>query len=185
MDQVRFTTAEMKGVETQLLERRDQSFHRERATGPSRTLVCLLFLAVVLLTAFYLFIRHDLAERRRNDRGAPRQRGKSARRHGQRARRDPDHGSKKASSRWSNLQAKTLFGYSRTEISRPQPLDPCWLAGRYARRGRGGKLIRVGRLAGDNALREMRSVAARFDGVRKDGTSFPLDLSRSPVDHGR
>ena len=180
MDQVRFATAAMKGQENQLLILRDRQF-AESAHRTVTNFGLLLTLAILVLTAFYLFIRHDMAVRQRNDQALQESDRKF------RAVMDgaPDAlliTNEKGLIQMVNSQAKNLFGYSREEFTgralatlmvgrsfaceEPAPNDPS------------------GRLEEDRAFRDLREVGAQFDGVRKDGTSFPLDLNRSPLEVG-
>ena len=180
MDQVRFATAAMKGNETQLLERRDR-LSTESAHRTVTNFGLLLILAVLLLLAFYLFIRHDLAERRHNDEALLASEKKV------RAVMDsaPDAiviTNDKGQIQMVNLQANKLFGYSRSEFM-DRDLSAL-VVGRATSAEGAAEADASSRLAGDRAFRDMRSMATRFDGVRKDGTSFPLDLSRSPLNIG-
>ena len=180
MDQVRFVTAGMRGHEMQLLERRD----RLSAESAHRTVTnfgLLLLLAVLLLFAFYQFIRHDLRERRRNDEALQVSEKKV------RAVMDsaPDAmliTDEKGQIQMVNLQAKQLFGFSRTELLE-RNLSTL-VVGRAMPAEAPAHDDPSDRLAEDRAFRDMRSMAAKFDGVRKGGDSFPLDLSRSPLDIG-
>ncbi len=180
MDQVRFATAGMKGLEMRLLEQRNG----QSAESAHRTVTnfgLLLLLAVLLLVAFYLFIRHDLAERRRTD--------DAVRASDQKFRAVMDSApdallitNDKGRVQMANVQAEKLFGYSRSEFT-DRDLSTM-LVGRVVS---GDELVKEGptdRLAEDRAFRDLRSVGAKFDGVRKDLSSFPLDLSRSPLEVG-
>ncbi len=180
MDQVRFATAAMKGHEMHLLEQRN-SQSAESAHHTVTNFGLLLALAVLLLLAFYAFIRHDLAERRHNDAALQASDRKF------RAVMDsaPDAmviSNANGQIQMVNSQAEKLFGYSRSEFA-DRDLSTM-LVGRVTP---GEEPAREGpsdRLAEDRAFRDLRSVGAKFDGVRKDGGSFPLDLSRSPLDVG-
>ncbi len=180
MDQVRFATAGMKGLEMHLLEQRD-ALAAESARRAVTNFGLLLTLAVLLLIAFYVFIRHDLAERRRN--------GEALQASDKKFRAVMDSApdamlitDEKGKIQIVNLQAKKLFGYSRIELT---GLDLAALViGRSLPADEAGKEDSSARLLEDRAFRDLRSMGAQFDGVRKDGSSFPLDLSRSPLDVG-
>ncbi len=180
MDQVRFATAAMKGLEMRLLDQRNS----QSMESAHRTVVnfgLLLLLAVLLLLAFYLFIRHDLADRRRKD-GALRASDKKFRAVMDSA---PDAmviTDAKGRVQMANLQAEKLFGYTRPEF-----VDRDLATMLVGRAIPGEEPVKDGpsdRMAEDQAFRDLRSVGAKFDGVRKDGGSFPLDLSRSPLEVG-
>ncbi len=181
MDQVRFATAAMKGVEIQLLERRDRA-STESAHRTVTNFGLLLILAVLLLLAFFFFIRHDLAERRRTDEALQASEKKV------RAVMDsaPDAiviTNNQGQIQMVNREAKRLFGYSRSEFM-DRDLSTLVVGRATSVEDAAADVDSPGRLAGDRAFRDMRSMAAQFDGVRKDGTSFPLDLNRSPLDIG-
>ena len=180
MDQVRFATAGMKGQEMQLLQQRDRQ-STESAHHTVNNFSLLLVLAVLLLAAFYVFIRHDLAERRRNDEALQASDKKF------RAVMDgaPDAlliTNAKGEIQMANTQAEKLFGYSRAELV-DRELSTL-LIGRAMPCDEPAQPAPSDRLTEDRAFRDLRSVGAQFDGVRKDGGSFPLDLSRSPLEVG-
>ncbi len=180
MDQVRFATAGMKAEEMRLLETRN----RQSAESAHRTVTnfgLLLVLAVLLLIAFCLFIRHDLAERRRTDDALRASEAKV------RAVMDgaPDAmliTDDAGKIQMVNLQAKNLFGYSQVEM-----LERDLATLLVARAMPGEEAPNAGpkdRLTSDRAFSDLRSVGAKFDGVRKDGTLFPLDMRRRPLETG-
>ena len=179
MDQVRFTVAAMKNLEHRLLSERTA----RSAVSSRRTLTnfgLLLVLAILLLLGFFVFIRHDLAERRRTDlalrRSDEKFRGvlESA----------PDamfitdaHGMIQL----VNPQAEQLFGFERDE---------------FVGRTLGSLLIqRLDAIAGEataeetagdrdtaRTLRDLQAVFSHYDGVRKGGDLFPVDVSRSALE---
>ena len=180
MDQVRFATAAMKGHEMHLLEERNtQSAESARRTVTNFGL--LLLLAVLLLVAFYFFIRHDLADRRRTSEALQASDKKF------RAVMDsaPDAlviSDAKGRVQMVNSQAEKLFGYTRAEFV-DRDLSTM-LVGRATLVEAAAPEDPSDRLADDQAIRDLRSVGTKFDGIRKDGCAFPLDLSRSPLEVG-
>ena len=180
MDQVRFATAAMKGHEMRLLTERDK-LSAESAHHTVTNFSLLIVLAALLLLAFYLFIRHDLAERRRND--------ESLRASDQKFRAVMDSApdamlitNAKGHVQMVNSQARRMFGYEQGEFAGKDLAQ--MVIGRAASAEELPPENSPNRLAEDQAFRDLRSVGARFDGIRKDGTSFPLDVSRSPLDVG-
>ena len=180
MDQVRFATAAMKGHEMLLLAQRDR-LSAESAHHTALNFTLLVVLAGLLLAAFYVFIRHDLAERRRNN--------EALRASDRKFRAVMDSApdamlitNEKGQIQMVNLEAQKMFGYSGGELT---TLDLSTLViSRAAPAEETPADHSPSRLAEDRAFRDLRSVGAQFDGIRKDGSTFPLDVSRSPLDVG-
>ena len=181
MDQVRFATAAMKSMENHLLENREvefaQSTHRTQTSFG-----LLLALAVVLLAGFFVFIRHDLADRRRADEALRQSdlkfRGLMA--------SAPDAmviADDEGTIQMVNARAEELFGYSREEFM-GRDLARMLVQREVAPEDAGEEVQEQGSRDQDPALRRFQTLAAKFDGVRKNGELFPLDLSRSPVEVG-
>ena len=179
MDQVRFNIAALKAHETRLLEQRDRD-SRLSAKQTLTNFVLLLVLAIVLLGFFYAFIRHDLSERRRADR-ALRESDKKIRGVMDGA---PDAliiTDSTGTIQMVNAQTERLFGFPRDDFA-GQTLDSLLMArtGSPEQQKENDPV----RLSQDRAIQNLRSMGAQFDGVRRDGTTFPIDLSRSPVQVG-
>ena len=178
MDRVRFDIATLKQHENRLLEQRDFE-SRQSAQHTLSNFAVLLVLAVVLLAFFYVFIRHDLAARRRADK---------ALRESDKKMRGVMDGAPDAllitdaggTIQMVNAQAERLFGYSRDAFT-GQRLEMLLVAREVAEDDESEGAVR---LSNDRALQRLRSMGARFDGVRQDGVAFPIDLSRSPVHVG-
>ncbi len=180
MDQLRFAIAAMKRQENALLERRTQQ-SRQSARRTLVNLAALLVLAVLLLGAFLVFIRHDLAERRRKD--------EALRRSDMRFRgvmeSAPDAlviSDEAGNIQMVNTQAERLFGLDREALS--QRLLPTLLVERAHEVTEETAHDDTVRQERDKAFGALRAVGARYDGVRGDGETFPLDISRSPVEVG-
>ena len=181
MDQVRADITTLKQHETRLLEQRDFD-SRQSARHTLSNFAVLLMLAVLLLLFFYVFIRHDLAQRRRADK---------ALRDSDKKMRGVMDGAPDAllitgasgTIQMANAQAEHLFGYSRGAFS-GQKLDDLFVARDLPDEDEGGEGEGSTRLSKDRAIRTLRSLGAKFDGIRQDGTAFPIDLSRSPVHVG-
>lgn len=180
MDQVRFDIATLKAHETHLLDQRDAQA-KASASHTLTSFAVILALAVVLLAFFYAFIRHDFAARRRADK---------ALRESDKKIRGVMDGAPDAllitgpdgKIQMVNSQAEQLFSYPRDAFT-GQSLDALLVA-RLEAPVAGESGDAPSRLAKDQALRDLRSLGARFDGIRKDGTTFPVDLKRSPVHVG-
>ena len=178
MDQVRFDIATLKQHETRLLEQRDVA-SRASAKHTLSNFAVLLVLAVLLLLFFYFFIRHDLAARRRVDK-ALRETDKKMRGVMDGA---PDAlliTAADGTIQMVNAQAERLFGYSRGAFT-GRKLDTLLIARDLPAEEESEGTVRLSK---DRAIQKLRSLGARYDGVREDGVAFPIDLSRSPVHVG-
>ncbi len=177
VDQIHFATGEMRKMETDLLQRRTTE-SQESARKTLTSFVLFLALAMVILGAFFIFIWHDLANRRRADAAI---RESDARFRGV-LDSAPDAmviSDAAGAIQMVNSQAVTLFGYSREDftgrslgnllLQRDEP-DQDEPATRERRT--------------DSAVVHFKALAAKYDGVRKDGGLFPIDMSRSPLEVG-
>ncbi len=181
MDQVRFTVAAMKNHENQLLEARSsQSMQSGRRTLANLGL--LLILALVLLTGFYFFIRHDLAERQRADL-ALRESDKRFRAVLESA---PDamfisdqHGI----IQMANPQAEQIFGYPREGFAGAQ-LTSLLFQRTVTKPDALEGVAADTSAAAERAFQDFQSSSVQFDGVRKGGDLFPADISRSTLEIG-
>jgi PAS domain S-box-containing protein len=181
LDRVRSICGEMRREEDRLLGQRATA-SIETARNTLWVFGLLLGGAAALLTAFCIFIRHDLAERRRitgaleaSDR---RLRGvlESA----------PDAmlvTNEAGEITLCNTQAELLFGYSRQELM-GRPLQALL-------RDRVNPIPEAdpgddahAQLVRDPALIELHSRSAQLDGVRCDGQLFPLDLTQGTLNAG-
>ncbi len=179
MDQVRFNIATLKAHENQLLVERDLQ-SRASARQTLTNFAILLVLAVVLLGFFYVFIRHDLSARRRTDK-ALRESDKKIRGVMDSA---PDAlliTDKDGKIQMTNAQAERLFGYPRNDFNGRKIDDLLVMRAEPAKEADDDAVLPLSK---DRAFQDFRSLGARFDGVRPDGTTFPIDLSRSLVQMG-
>ena len=179
MDQVRFYIAELKAHENHLLAGRDQE-SRDSARQTMTNLGIFLAVAVVLLGFFYSFIRHDLAVRRRADL-ALRESDKKIRGVMDSA---PDAlliADEEGRIQLVNAQAEHLFGYPREAFTDRKVPD---LVVARAAPEEAAPAGDTPRLAGNEAIQSFRTLASRYDGVRRDGTTFPIELSSSTVHLG-
>ncbi len=180
VDQVRFATGEMKKTEMDLLSQRTA----ESLQSARRTLLSFavfLGLAVVILGAFFVFIRRDLDTRRRAEAAV---RESDAKFRGvldsaPDAMVVTDGG---GSIQMVNSRAVTLFGYSREDFS-GRALGSLLLERRVADEAEPGTGEETPR-GNDRSSALFQSLAAKFDGVRKDGGLFPVEMSRSPLEVG-
>ena len=178
MDQVRSEVAVLKQHETVLLEQRDRE-SRQSTKETLTNFVILLVLAVLLLGFFYVVIRHDLAARRRADR-ALRDSDKKIRGVMDSA---PDAmliADLGGTIQMANAQAERLFGYPQNDFV-GQKLATLLVEREATPELEAPEAVRFSR---DRAMQTLRSLGARFDGVRRDGVLFPVDMSRSPVHVG-
>lgn len=179
MDQIRFHIASLKARESRLLDQRDQQ-SRESSRQTLTTLGVLLGMAGVTLGFFFFFIRHDLAIRRRTD--------QALRDSDQKIRGVMDSApdalliaDARGQIQMVNAQAEHLFGHPRQQFTEQKIGD--LLVARVEPSAEGEESS-PSRLAGDQALQGLRKFGAQFDGVRRDGTTFPAELSRSTVQLG-
>ena len=179
MDQIRFHLASLKSEEKRLLEDRDRQ-SRETSRQTLTNLGILLGLAVMVLGFFYVFIRNDLAARRRAD--------QALRDSDQKIRGVMDSApdalliaDARGRIQMVNVQAEHLFSQPRHTFADQQIGE--LLVARVDPGAEAEETAPV-RLAGDEALRGLRKRGSRFDGVRRDGTTFPAELSRSTVQMG-
>ncbi len=177
VDQIRFATGEMKRMEIDLLQQRTV----ESGGSAQKTLtsfVIFLALTMVTLGAFFVFIWRDLANRRRAE---------EALRESDAKFRSVLDGAPDAmvitdpagAIQMVNSQAATLFGYSRDDFTgrtlsqllvlrdNPDEVSPDPTERRS-----------------DSAYVQFKALAAKYDGVRKDGGLFPVEMSRSPLEVG-
>ena len=178
MDQMRFTIAAMRKRENALRDKRTRE-SEQSSTRTRNNFLLLAGLGMVLLGGFYVVIRHDLAERRRRDEALRRSdvRFRSMMESAPDAMMICDEAGKIQT---VNTQAERLFGYPRAELMTRSL----------------GTLLRereqedqmpdesVGRQGRDRTFRDLQAVGAQYDGLRKNGETFPLDLSRSPLEVG-
>jgi PAS domain S-box-containing protein len=180
---VRALTAQMVDIENRLLKQRTAA----SAQSAHQTLVTfslLLGVAVLLLLAFYVLIRHDLADRRRIAAALQ----DSDRRFRGVMESAPDAmliSNAEGIISLSNMQASRLFGYS------PQELTGRLLSSLLTDRAAGPAADGVdgeadaARLSRERALLDLRARGAQLDGVRRGGERFPVDFSQSPLDAGQ
>ena len=181
IDQVRFACGEMKRAETALLDGRTG----EAALSAQRTLtsfVGLLGLAALLLGGFFLFIWRDLARRRHAEEAL---RESDARFRGvldsaPDAMLITDEG---GSIQTANAQAETLFGHARDDFA-GRRLGDLLVQRAASAGGDGSDALPVSR-ENDAAYLHFKTLSAKYDGIRKDGSLFPVEMSRSPVEVGR
>ena len=177
VDQVRFATGEMKRTEKDLLDHRN----KEADDSARRTLtsfVLFLTLAMLMLGAFFFFIWHDLAARRRAEEAL---RASDARLRGV-LDGAPDAmviSDAAGAIQMVNSQAVTLFGYSRDDFS-GRKLGTLLVE----RETPAGSEPEPDQKASDSAMTNFKALAAKYDGVRKNGELFPVDMSRSPLEVG-
>ena len=177
VDQVRFATGEMKRTELELLRRRTA----ESDDSARRTLtgfVVFLALAMVMLGAFFLFIWHDLAARRRADESL---RESDARFRGV-LDGAPDAmviSDAAGAIQMVNAQAVTLFGYSRDDFA-GRPLKNLLVEREKADAAE----QEIAEQRSESAFLNFKALAAKYDGVRKNGDLFPIEMSRSPLEVG-
>lgn len=179
MDQVRADISAMKAHENRLLQERDESA-RMSARQTITNFGVLLVLAVALLGVFYTFIRHDLAVRRRTD-AALRESDKKVRAVMDSA---PDAlliTDEDGKIQLVNAEAERLFGYPRNDFT-GRKIDDLLVARAVPTSDE--EADEASRLSKNPALRDFQSLGAHFDGVRQDGTTFPIDLSRSAMQIG-
>jgi PAS domain S-box-containing protein len=181
MDEVRALTNRMIAEENFLLDQRTRDYARS-AQRTLTTFTVLLGLAAFLLLGFYLFIRHDLADRRL----AAAALEDSDRRFRSVLESAPDAmliSNAEGIITISNTEASRLFGYSREELV-GRPLSSLLL-------DRAGLPAEELELQGEPdseriihapALADMREHGAHFDGVRRNGERFPVDFSQSPLE---
>ena len=179
MDQVRSVVAALRSQESSLLEQRDRDA-RLSAKQTLTNFVLLLILAVVLLAFFYVFIRHDLAERRRAV--------KALRESAEKVRGVMDSApdallitDQRGIIQMVNAEAERLFGYPRNDFT-GRAIDSLVVARSEAPTEPEEETD--SRLSQDRAFKDLRSMGARFDGVRQNGTAFPIDLTRNSVEVG-
>ncbi len=177
VDQVRFAAGEMRRTETELLNQRTA----DAASSAERTLtafVLFLAIAMVLLGAFFVFIWHDLAARRRAD---------EALRESDTKFRGVLDGAPDAmiisgengAIQTVNSQAVALFGHHREDLV-GRTLDNL-----LVRRDESGEpAAEPDGKARDSAVVNFQALAAKYDGVRKSGELFPIELSRRPLEVG-
>ena len=180
MDQMRFTIAAMRKRENALRDRRTRE--AEQSSGRTRNNFLLLAgLGMILLGGFYVVIRHDLADRRRKDEALRKsdQRFRSMMESAPDAMMICDEAGRIQT---VNTQAERLFGYDRTELT-TRSLDTL-LLDRERPAEEDTAAEPVGFQARDRAFQDLQAVGARYNGRRKNGETFPLDLSRSPLEVG-
>lgn len=178
MDQMRFTIAAMRKRENALRDKRTQE-SEQSSTRTRNNFLLLAGLGMVLLGGFYVVIRHDLAERRRKDEALR----KSDVRFRSMMESAPDAMmicDEAGHIQTVNTQAERLFGYPRTELL-THSLDTL-----LRERDRTDELPdeSSGAQGRDRAFQDLQAVGAQYDGLRKNGETFPLDLSRSPLEVG-
>ena len=178
MDQMRFTIAAMRKRENALRDERTR-VSEQSSTRTRNNFLLLAGLGMVLLGGFYVVIRHDLAERRRKDEALR----KSDVRFRSTLESAPDAMmicDEAGRIQTVNTQAERLFGYARTELQ-TRSLDSL-----LRERDRAEELPdeSSGAQGRDRTFQDLQAVGARYDGLRKNGETFPLDLSRSPLEIG-
>ena len=178
IDQVRFACGEMRRAESARLEKRsvDVAASARRAFT---SFVALLSLATLMLGGFFAFIWRDLAKRRRDEEAL---RESDARFRGV-LDGAPDAmliADQAGAIQMVNAQAVTLFGHSREEFTGRRLGD---LLVQRADTGESDALPAP--RENDSAYLHLKSFSAKYDGVRKDGSLFPIDMSHSPLDVGR
>ena len=178
MDQMRFTIAAMRKRENALRDKRTRE-SEQSSTQTRNNFLLLAGLGMVLLGGFYVVIRHDLAERRRKDEALRRSdvRFRSMMESAPDAMMICDEAGKIQT---VNTQAERLFGYPRTELTN-RSLDTL-----LRERNRAAELPdeAAGAQGRDRTFQDLEAVGAQYDGLRKNGETFPLDLSRSPLEVG-
>ncbi len=178
IDQVRFACGEMRRVESTLLEARNA----DASVSAGRTLASfagLLGLMVLLLGGFFGFIWRDLAKRHRDEEAL---RASDARFRGV-LDSAPDAmliTDEAGAIQIVNAQAETLFGHSRGEFAGRRLGDLLLL--REATEGDGAM---PAARENDGAYLQFKALASKYDGVRKDGSLFPVETSRSPLEVGK
>ncbi len=180
IDQVRFACGEMRRAETGLLDSRiaDAAVSARRAFT---SFVVLLSLAALLLGGFCVFIWRDLGRRRRDEEAL---RQSDARFRGV-LDSAPDAmliSDDAGTIQLVNSQAETLFGHARDEFA-GRRLDDLLVQREAADNGEDGTMP-VTR-ENDAVYLQFKALAAKYDGVRKDGTLFPVETSRSPLEVGK
>ncbi len=177
VDQVRFAAGELRRTETDLLDRRN----RDADVSARRTLtsfMVFLALAMVMLGAFFVFIWHDLAARRRVD---------EALRESDAKFRGVLDGAPDAmvisdaggAIQMVNSQAVELFGRTREDFT-GTPLGDLLVR----RDDPGEPELAPAQKASDSAVINFQALAAKYHGVRKNGELFPIDMSRRPLEVG-
>ena len=178
MDQIRFTVAAMKNVENRLLaSRTSQSMESGHRTLTNFGL--LLILALLLLSGFYFFIRHDLADRQRADLALR----ESDRKFRGVLESAPDAmfiTDEKGVIQMVNPQAEKLFGYGRGEFN-GRTLGSLLIQRLEAGPGEADADAAGGSPMAERAFRDLRVMSTRYDGVRNGGDLFPVDISRSSL----
>jgi PAS domain S-box-containing protein len=179
---LRALTAEMVGVENHLLKQRTAA-SAQSADHTRATFSVLLGLAVLLLVSFYVFIRHDLSDRRRIAAALE----DSDRRFRGVMESAPDAmliSDAEGIISLSNSQASRLFGYSPPELAGRQLssllTDRAAVSTPDAVEGEDD----AARLSRERALLDLRARGAQLDGVRRGGERFPVDFSQSPLEAG-
>ncbi len=177
VDQIRFAAGEMRRTEIDLLDQRN----KDADTSAQRTLtafVLFLVLAMVLLGAFFVFIWHDLAARRSADEALRQSdakfRGVLDSAPDAMIISDPD-----GAIQTVNSQAVALFGHEREDFAGRTLGDLL-----VARDEADGDASAPDEKTRDNVLVHFQALAAKYDGVRKNGELFPIDMSRSPLEVG-
>ena len=180
MDQLRFTIAAMRKRENALRDRRTHD--SEQSSSRTRNNFLLLVgLGMLLVGGFYVIIRHDLADRRRKDEALRKsdQRFRSMMESAPDAMMICDEAGRIQT---VNTQAERLFGYDRAELT-TLSLDTLLLDRERATEDESSE-DPVGRQARDRAFQDLQAVGAQYNGRRRNGETFPLDLSRSPLEVG-
>ena len=177
VDQVRFAAGEMRRTEAELLDQRSKE-SEESARRTLTSFVLFLALAMVMLGAFFVFIWHDLAARRRAD---------DALRESDAKFRGVLDGAPDAmvisdaagAIQMVNSQAVELFGYSREDFT-------CRTLGSLlVRRDDPGQVeSEPAQKVSDDAVIHFKALSAKYDGVRKNGDLFPVEMNRSPLEVG-
>ena len=180
IDQVRFACGEMRRAETGLLDSRiaDASVSARRAFT---SFALLLSLAALLLSGFFVFIWRDLGRRRRDE--------EALRESDARFRRVLDSApdamlitDEAGTIQLVNSQAGTLFGHAREEFAGRRLND--LLVQRAAANDGEDETMPVTREK-DAAYIHFKALAAKYDGVRKDGSLFPVETKGSPLEVGK
>ena len=175
VDQVRFATGEMKRTENELLDQRNKE-SEQSAHLTLTSFVLFLALALMMLGTFFFFIWHDLAARRRAEDAL---RTSDARFRGV-LDGAPDAmviSDAAGAIQMVNSQAVTLFGYSREDFS-GRTLDDLLMR----RDAPGESEPEPDQKASDRVVTDFQALAAKYDGVRKSGDLFPIDMSRRPLE---
>jgi PAS domain S-box-containing protein len=181
MDQLRFTLAAMRKRENALREQRTKQSERS-ANETRNSFFALVALGMLAIVAFYFVIRHDLADRRRKD--------EALRKSDLRFRRmmesapDPMMICDEAGKiQIVNTQAEQMFGYTRAEFS-DFALEQLLQVRERPSLGESLEGDPVSQQARDRAFQDLQAAGAQYNGVRKNGETFPLDLTRSPLEIG-